>query len=254
MAALAKAIPTWPALRSLSVMTHVVDGLETDHLLPLRDVVKAIPVANDSLDLFLPAFTPDAIKRIPFAPTLRELLIANRPVPLLLVGLSSLIPRLPPSLVTLTLWDTAFSLPDVVDPLVALDWRFVAHLQQLGPVGVLLNAFATNLPHLTTLHLDELDGTNVDLAGWLERVPRSVTRLSVFVHQLMDVIADALITRYSTLGPRTNGAPRVHVIVSECSFSPLMQARLCATPGMNVTLQRCLVQGCADIIQLSKMR
>ncbi|KAJ3351808.1 hypothetical protein GGF32_004065 [Allomyces javanicus] len=232
-------------------------------------LAKAVPPVTDTLSLILPVFSREMVAAIPLAPTLRELSLANWPAPRIF-PLTALVSRLPPSLVSLMIRTMDFSLTDLVHPLVlpprlhelqlyrvrtqrVLDQRYIAHLQQHGPVGAVLDAFTTNARHLATMHVDQLDGTNIDPAGWLEHVPWSVNRLSIVGHQVLDAVADAIIARYGAVGPRRSGAPRVCVIVSECSFSPDTRARLCATPGIDVTLRQCFVPGCQDEVNLDDL-
>ncbi|KNE69106.1 hypothetical protein AMAG_13968 [Allomyces macrogynus ATCC 38327] len=270
MRLLTEAVRSLP--RSLSSFTlDVMDENPPDalYLRALSPLAKAVPLVTETLSLALPVFTREMVADVPFAPTLREISLSNWPAPRIF-PVSALVSRLPPSLVSLMLRSVDFSLTDLVHPLVlpprlcnlqlhrvrtqrVLDQRYIAHLQQHGPVGAVLDAFTTNARHLATMHLDQLDGTNIDPAGWLEHVPWSVNRLSIVGHQLLDVVADAIIARYAAAGPRKSGAPRVSVIVSECSFSLSTRERLCATPGIDVTLRQCFVPGCQDEVNLDDL-
>ncbi|KAJ3357504.1 hypothetical protein GGF32_001051 [Allomyces javanicus] len=262
-----RALPCSLASFTLSVMDE--NSLDAVYLRALLQLAKAVPPVTDTLSLILPVFSREMVTAVPLAPTLRELSLANWAAPRIF-PLTALVSRLPPSLVSLMIRTMDFSLTDLVHPLVlpprlrelqlyrvrtqrVLDQRYIAHLQQHGPVGAVLDAFTTNARHLATMHVDLLDGTNIDPAGWLEHVPWSVNRLSIVGHQVLDVVADAIIARYGAVGPRRSGAPRVCVIVSECSFSPDTRARLCATPGIDVTLRQCFVPGCQDEVSLDDL-
>ncbi|KAJ3372404.1 hypothetical protein GGF31_001845 [Allomyces arbusculus] len=275
-----RALPRCLTSFTLDVMDdNTPDAL---YLLALPQLAKAVPLVTDTLSLVLPVFTREMVTVVPLAPTLRELSLTNWPAPRIF-PVSALVSRLPPSLVSLMLRSMDFSLTDLVHPFVlpprlrelqllrirtqrVLDQRYIAHLQQHGPVGAVLDAFTTNARHLATMYIDQLDGTNIDPAGWLEHVPRSVNRLSVVGHQLLDVVADAIISRLPRRAQRfpmarpdlfqlalaapTLFAPAMRAVIRFADFSNHLIAEMFSPSYLAVDMEKpfCTVDGATEFV------
>ncbi|KAJ3351810.1 hypothetical protein GGF32_004067 [Allomyces javanicus] len=214
----------------------------------LLELVAALPVVTDSLDLRLPWWTEEMAVSIPIAPTLRRVYLGHTFPMLASFPLALVVSRLPQGIVAFGIRNCAVGAFDLLatpeEAFPNLE-ELVLHnvmmpdesepdalTEDMNLVEMLLGIFASD--RLRILDLDETKAVDAD-AAWVEQVPRSVHSLTVLVHKLQNKdLADALLEQYAGASAERRVHHRKLRFYNDCSWTRAKVRELKNAPGLEV--------------------